>query len=238
MTDLDIGMNQRLCKPFVWDDARDYDRGKVMTASRARSRQGLRPLQGRGRRRHSVAHAARHAPDQGRFLHARHHARSLCALLRARPGLHLQHGAAAAQVRDRGRPGAAAGGAQRRARRRALGVIYFGSTSPAMQRGAGRAGGRGRPRGRDAAARLPVPGVGRPVHRGAREGVRGRAEPRRADALHAGQRAGHRSRRGWCGCCTTTAPRSPPASSPTRSGKTSQDAIPRAAGKPRRKETV
>jgi 2-oxoglutarate ferredoxin oxidoreductase subunit alpha len=32
MTDLDIGMNQRLCKPLVWDDARQYDRGKVMTA--------------------------------------------------------------------------------------------------------------------------------------------------------------------------------------------------------------
>jgi 2-oxoglutarate ferredoxin oxidoreductase subunit alpha len=32
MTDLDIGMNQRLCKPFAWDDAQAYDRGKVMTA--------------------------------------------------------------------------------------------------------------------------------------------------------------------------------------------------------------
>ncbi len=32
MTDLDIGMNQRLCKPLKWDDARAYDRGKVMTA--------------------------------------------------------------------------------------------------------------------------------------------------------------------------------------------------------------
>jgi 2-oxoglutarate/2-oxoacid ferredoxin oxidoreductase subunit alpha len=32
MTDLDIGMNQRLCKPFVWDDARVYDRGKVLSA--------------------------------------------------------------------------------------------------------------------------------------------------------------------------------------------------------------
>ncbi len=32
MTDLDIGMNQRLTKPFTWDDARRYDRGKVMTA--------------------------------------------------------------------------------------------------------------------------------------------------------------------------------------------------------------
>jgi 2-oxoglutarate ferredoxin oxidoreductase subunit alpha len=32
MTDLDIGMNQRLCDPFAWDDARAYDRGKVMSA--------------------------------------------------------------------------------------------------------------------------------------------------------------------------------------------------------------
>src|SRR3954471_22069899 len=31
MTDLDIGMNQRLCQPFQWDDANAYDRGKVMT---------------------------------------------------------------------------------------------------------------------------------------------------------------------------------------------------------------
>jgi 2-oxoglutarate ferredoxin oxidoreductase subunit alpha len=30
MTDLDIGMNQRLCEPFHWDDSRAYDRGKVM----------------------------------------------------------------------------------------------------------------------------------------------------------------------------------------------------------------
>ncbi|GAB4212544.1 MAG: 2-oxoacid:acceptor oxidoreductase subunit alpha [Rhodoferax sp.] len=33
MSDLDIGMNQRLCKPFAWDDSRTYDRGKVMTAA-------------------------------------------------------------------------------------------------------------------------------------------------------------------------------------------------------------
>ncbi|TWT22653.1 2-oxoacid:acceptor oxidoreductase subunit alpha [Luteimonas marina] len=32
LTDLDIGMNQRLCAPFEWDDARGYDRGKVMSA--------------------------------------------------------------------------------------------------------------------------------------------------------------------------------------------------------------
>jgi len=32
MSDLDIGMNQRLCKPFEWDDTRTYDTGKVMTS--------------------------------------------------------------------------------------------------------------------------------------------------------------------------------------------------------------
>jgi 2-oxoglutarate/2-oxoacid ferredoxin oxidoreductase subunit alpha len=32
LSDLDIGMNQRLTKPLSWDDARTYDRGKVMTA--------------------------------------------------------------------------------------------------------------------------------------------------------------------------------------------------------------
>ncbi|MGA9342776.1 MAG: 2-oxoacid:acceptor oxidoreductase subunit alpha [Rhodanobacteraceae bacterium] len=32
MSDLDIGMNQRLCEPFAWDDARNYDRGKLVGA--------------------------------------------------------------------------------------------------------------------------------------------------------------------------------------------------------------
>jgi 2-oxoglutarate/2-oxoacid ferredoxin oxidoreductase subunit alpha len=32
LEDLDIGMNEWLCEPFTWDDARIYDRGKIMTA--------------------------------------------------------------------------------------------------------------------------------------------------------------------------------------------------------------
>jgi 2-oxoglutarate ferredoxin oxidoreductase subunit alpha len=32
MLDLDIGMNERLCQPFTWDDTRRMDRGKVMSA--------------------------------------------------------------------------------------------------------------------------------------------------------------------------------------------------------------
>jgi 2-oxoglutarate ferredoxin oxidoreductase subunit alpha len=33
MLDLDIGMNHRLCRPLHWDDNKQYDRGKVMTAA-------------------------------------------------------------------------------------------------------------------------------------------------------------------------------------------------------------
>jgi 2-oxoglutarate ferredoxin oxidoreductase subunit alpha len=33
MLDLDIGMNHRLCRPLRWDDSRRYDRGKVMTTA-------------------------------------------------------------------------------------------------------------------------------------------------------------------------------------------------------------
>jgi 2-oxoglutarate ferredoxin oxidoreductase subunit alpha len=32
MLDLDIGMNHRLCRPLAWDKGRKYDRGKVMSA--------------------------------------------------------------------------------------------------------------------------------------------------------------------------------------------------------------
>ena len=108
MLDLDIGMNHRLCRPLdlgrraqirprQGDDRRD-----------ARRRQGFRPLSRRRRRRHPLPHLSRHAPDQGRLLHPRHLARPLCALHRGRRALRRQHAAAAAQVRDRQGPGAAA----------------------------------------------------------------------------------------------------------------------------------
>lgn len=32
LSDLDLGMNDHMSRPFVWDDAREYDRGKVLTA--------------------------------------------------------------------------------------------------------------------------------------------------------------------------------------------------------------
>jgi 2-oxoglutarate/2-oxoacid ferredoxin oxidoreductase subunit alpha len=33
MTDLDIGMNTRMCEPFAWKEGQEYDRGKIMTAA-------------------------------------------------------------------------------------------------------------------------------------------------------------------------------------------------------------
>lgn len=33
MTDLDLGMNDHVTEPLVWDDSRKYDRGKVLTAA-------------------------------------------------------------------------------------------------------------------------------------------------------------------------------------------------------------
>ena len=104
MTDLDIGMNQRLCRPFVWEQGRALRPRQGDDRRGTGGRQGLRPLQGRGRRRHPLAHPAGHAPDARQLLHSRHHARSVRALFRARAGLPLQRGAPAAQVRARRRP--------------------------------------------------------------------------------------------------------------------------------------
>ena len=139
MTDLDIGMNTRLCDPFQWDDSRAYDRGKVMALRGPRGRQGIRPLPRRGRRRHPLPHLSGHAPDARRLLHARHHQGPLRALQRGRPGLRRQHAAAAAQVRDREAAGAQAPAASRPRNRRASARSIYGSTSPAMHGGAGRA---------------------------------------------------------------------------------------------------
>ena len=84
MLDLEIGMNDRLTKPFEWDDSRRMDRGKVMTAEDLESRQIVRPLSGCGWRRHHLPHPAGHASDQGRVLHPRHLEEPHGALLRGR----------------------------------------------------------------------------------------------------------------------------------------------------------
>ena len=74
------------------------------------------------------------------------------------------------------------------------GVIYFGSTAPAMDEAIGLLEARGHQLDRLAHPCLPVPFQRRKLHRRPRLRLRGRAEPRRAASLADRQRERHRSR--------------------------------------------
>jgi 2-oxoglutarate ferredoxin oxidoreductase subunit alpha len=131
MTDLDIGMNQRLTAPFHWDDARRYDRGKVMTAAELeagrdfgrykdvdgdgipwRTLPGTHPTLGayftRGTTRDPYARYSEAGPD---YLYNVHR-------------LQKKFATAATAV-----PQPEVRAAARKTR---LGVLYFGSTAPAI----------------------------------------------------------------------------------------------------------
>ena len=131
MSDLDIGMNQRLCKPFVWDDTRDYDRGKVMTAEELESGKdfgrykdvdgdgvpwrtlpGTHPSKGafftRGTTRDPYARYSERGPDYIYNMERLLKKFKTAATLVPQPVL------------------------RRAAQPSRFGVIYFGSTSPAM----------------------------------------------------------------------------------------------------------
>ncbi len=131
LLDLEIGMNERLSKPFVWDDTRKLDRGKVMTAEELeagkdfgryldvdddgipyRTYPGTHPTRGafftRGTSKDRRARYSEEGPDYAdnmlRLLKKFDTAKQLVPHPVARPA--------------------------REATR--LGAIYFGSTSPAM----------------------------------------------------------------------------------------------------------
>jgi len=131
MTDLDIGMNQRLCKPFEWVEGRDYDRGKVMTAEELeagkdfgrykdvdgdgipwRTLPGTHPTKGsyftRGTTRDAYARYSERGPDYV------YNVQRLLKKFKTAEGLVPQPVLRRADQKTR------------------LGVIYFGSTSPAM----------------------------------------------------------------------------------------------------------
>jgi 2-oxoglutarate ferredoxin oxidoreductase subunit alpha len=132
MTDLDIGMNQRLCKPFEWDDAKAYDRGKVMTAEELeagrdfgrykdvdgdgipwRTLPGTHPAKGayftRGTTRDPYARYSERGPDYVYNMERLLKKFETAAMLVPQPVV---------RIAEQPTP---------------LGVIYFGSTSPAMQ---------------------------------------------------------------------------------------------------------
>ena len=131
MSDLDIGMNQRLCAPLEWDDARRYDRGKVMTAEQLdagtpfarykdvdgdgipwRTLPGTHASKGayftRGTTRNEQAIYSERGDDYVRNVERLRAKFATAALLAPQPLVR----AAAQKTR--------------------LGVLYFGSTAPAM----------------------------------------------------------------------------------------------------------
>jgi 2-oxoglutarate ferredoxin oxidoreductase subunit alpha len=136
MTDLDIGMNHRLCKPLKWDDTRRYDRGKVMTAEKLeagrdfgryldvdgdgipyRTLPGVHPTRGayftRGSTRDAYARYSEAGPDyiynMERLLKKFDSAKALVPQPVVQPA----------------------------PQKTAFGVIYFGSTAPAMDEALG-----------------------------------------------------------------------------------------------------
>jgi 2-oxoglutarate ferredoxin oxidoreductase subunit alpha len=131
MSDLDIGMNQRLCEPFDWSDERAYDRGKIMTAEMLeagrdfgrykdvdgdgipwRTLPGTHPAKGsyftRGTTRDEYARYSETGPDYLRNMQRLQAKWATAATLVPQPV-----------------PRAAA-------QKSRFGVIYYGSTSPAM----------------------------------------------------------------------------------------------------------
>jgi 2-oxoglutarate ferredoxin oxidoreductase subunit alpha len=132
MTDLDIGMNQRLCKPFEWDDSRAYDSGKVMSAAELeagrefgrykdvdgdgipwRTLPGTHPTKGsyftRGTTRDAYARYSERGPDYIYNMERLLKKFRTTATLVPQPVL---------------RPAV---------QKTPFGVVYFGSTSPSMQ---------------------------------------------------------------------------------------------------------
>jgi 2-oxoglutarate ferredoxin oxidoreductase subunit alpha len=124
-------MNQRLSEPFAWDDAREYDRGKLMSAAELeagrdfgrykdvdgdgipwRTLPGTHPTKGsyftRGTTRDEYARYSETGPDYLRNVQRLLHKFATAATLVPQPV-----------------PRAAA-------QKTRYGVIYFGSTSPAM----------------------------------------------------------------------------------------------------------
>ena len=132
MTDLDIGMNQRLCEPFEWEEGRAYDRGKVMTAAELeagrdfgrykdvdgdgipwRTLPGTHPSKGsyftRGTTRDPYARYSERGPDYVYNVERLLRKFQTAATIVPQPVVKL--------AREKSK----------------LGVIYYGSTSPAMK---------------------------------------------------------------------------------------------------------
>ena len=201
MSDLDIGMNDWVTDPFAWDDKHVHDRGKVLSAEQLEK---FKDVKGRdwGRYQDVDGDAIPYRtlpgthPDQGRLLHARHLARRERPLHRGRRHPRARARPHPPQVRYRRDTSCPSPRSRIRDKSGKTGLIYFGATTPAVREALDLLEREGVkvnalrikafPFTRDVASLL----------RHARAGVRGRAEPRRADALapdDRSQRAGRQA---------------------------------------------
>ena len=198
MLDLDIGMNDRLSRPLAWDDARRYDRGKVVTFEALESGKefgryldvdgdgityrtypGTHPSRGsfftRGTTKDRYARYSEAGPDyldnMQRLLRKFETAKDTIPKPVVRPALQPSR----------------------------LGVIYYGSTSPAMHEALDILEQQGPALRCDAPASLSLPRPGGRFHCRARPCVRGRTKPRRTIAHAAGQRMRNRSGTAYAG---------------------------------------
>ncbi len=131
MTDLDIGMNQRLCRPFHWDEARRYDRGKVMSAEELESgREFGRYLDVDGDGIPYRTWPGTH-PSKGSFF-TRGTTKDAYARYSERGPDYLYNMQRLQRKWQRARDLVPAPIEQRGTRPTRLGVIHFGSTAPAM----------------------------------------------------------------------------------------------------------
>ncbi|MGH1358114.1 MAG: 2-oxoacid:acceptor oxidoreductase subunit alpha [Burkholderiaceae bacterium] len=130
MTDLDIGMNQRLTEPLVWDHTRDYDRGKVMTAEMLDQRDFGRYLDVDGDGIPYRTYPGTHK-DKGAFF-TRGTTRDQYARYSEEGPVYVENVERLLKKFDTARALVPAAVRTDTAEGSDVGVIYFGSTSPAM----------------------------------------------------------------------------------------------------------
>ncbi len=100
LSDLDIGMNDWMCRELKWDDAYRPDRGKMLSAEELAGSGQVLPLRGPRRRCHPLPHAARRE-SEGRLLHPRLGPQPVRRVYRGLDRIPGGPGSAEAQILDR-----------------------------------------------------------------------------------------------------------------------------------------
>jgi 2-oxoglutarate ferredoxin oxidoreductase subunit alpha len=142
MLDLDIGMNHRLCRPLAWDDSRAHDRGKVMTAAELEAGKEFgRYLDVHGDGIPYRTYPGTH-PTKGSFF-TRGTSRDRYAKYTEEAGPYVDNMQRLLRKFETAKdlvPRPLIANSEKPTR---FGVIYFGSTSPAMDEAIGMLEGRG-----------------------------------------------------------------------------------------------